>query len=494
MDLRRRISYQWQMFILMAVSVWLLILGMGYWQYRTEINNRKAAIYRQLGQINDRIVYAFDRNHDLRPYIDFLGNYFTASDKPNFYGSNISNIELADTINSSIFDKLRVSVYVDGQLVHNVGEVILPESGEVTNGKTDDENFYFRSNEQLLRGHKIQIFTVLPYDENINRAVLPNRKIWLAILALALAMTVAAYFMSQYFGKNIKILRLFAERAATDPNFIPSMDYPHDELGEISRQIIHMYNERSKTVLKLKREHKVALQAIEDKGRMKRQLTNNINHELKTPIGVVKGYLDTIIDNPDMDARSRDHFLLKAREHINRLVNLIADISAITRLEEGSGMISTEELNYHDVVYSIASDIEESGAAGHLEFVYDVPMECMVVGNYNLLSGMLINLVKNATLYSKGTECGVKLTGEDDKFYYFKFFDNGIGVGEEHLPHLFERFYRVDNGRSRKSGGTGLGLPIVQNTILAHGGTIDVRNAADGGLEFLYSLPKAVHA
>ncbi|MDE6131561.1 MAG: HAMP domain-containing histidine kinase, partial [Muribaculaceae bacterium] len=204
----------------------------------------------------------------------------------------------------------------------------------------------------------------------------------------------------------------------------------------------------------------------------------------------IKGYLDTIIENPDMEASSREHFQLKAREHINRLVNLITDVSAITRLEEGAGMISTEEMDYHDVVYNIASDVEESGAAGNLEFSYDVPLDCMVVGNYNLLSGMLINLVKNASSYSKGTECGVKLLREDEKFYYFSFYDNGIGVGEEHIPHLFERFYRVDSGRSRKAGGTGLGLPIVQSTILAHGGSIEIHNREGGGLEFIYSLPK----
>ena len=268
------------------------------------------------------------------------------------------------------------------------------------------------------------------------------------------------------------------------------MDYPHDELGEISRQIIHMYNERSKTVLKLKREHKVALHAMEEKARMKRQLTNNINHELKTPIGVIKGYLDTIIENPDMDPASRTHFQLKAREHVNRLVNLITDVSAITRLEEGTGMISTEELDFHDTVYTLANDIEESGSLGEMTFNFDVPFECKIQGNYNLLTGMIINLVKNAAAYSKGTECNLSCTGEDDNFYYFLFRDNGTGVGEEHLPHIFERFYRIDSGRSRKAGGTGLGLPIVQNTVLAHGGKITVENCPGGGLGFRFSLPK----
>ncbi len=489
MDLRRRISYQWQMFILMVVAVWALIFGMAYWQYNNERQYRKQLIDNQLNVISDRIIYAYERNTDIRPFIEFIGNYFMNNDMPN-----------------STFDKLRVSVYENGRLIQNVGEVVQLSDEETargsgyTNTPDIDENsaellkngsFYYQAPTDTIRGNVLKIYTVLPADDDVNKATLPNKSIWFIVFGVAIAMTVGAYYLSRYFGRNIKILRLFAERAATDPNFIPSMDYPHDELGEISRQIIHMYNERSKTLLKLKREHKVALHAMEEKARMKRQLTNNINHELKTPIGVIKGYLDTIIENPDMDPSAREHFQLKAREHINRLVNLITDVSAITRLEEGAGLISTEEINYHDVVYSIASDVEESGAAGNMEFNYDVPLDCMVIGNYNLLSGMLINLVKNAAAYCKGTECGVSMVDEDEKFYYFVFYDNGIGVGPEHLPHLFERFYRIDSGRSRKAGGTGLGLPIVQNTILAHGGKIEVRNREGGGLEFFYSLPKA---
>ena len=125
-----------------------------------------------------------------------------------------------------------------------------------------------------------------------------------------------------------------------------------------------------------------------------------------------------------------------------------------------------------------------------MEFRYDIPLDCKVMGNYNLLLGMILNLAKNAGAYSKGTFCELVLTGQDEKFYHFEFRDNGTGVGEEHLPHLFDRFYRIDSGRTRKAGGTGLGLPIVQNTVLAHGGTIEVTNGVLGGLCFKFTLPK----
>ncbi len=191
-----------------------------------------------------------------------------------------------------------------------------------------------------------------------------------------------------------------------------------------------------------------------------------------------------------MDDCSRTHFLRKASEHVDRLVNLIADVSAITRLEEGGELISTEELDFHDIAYTIANDLKETGVLGSMTFRYEIPLDCKVMGNYNLLSGMILNLAKNAGAYSKGTYCELALTGEDDRFYFFEFCDDGNGVGEEHLPHLFDRFYRIDSGRTRKAGGTGLGLPIVQNTVLAHGGTIEVSNRAQGGLCFKFTLPK----
>lgn len=492
---KRRISYQWQMFIPLISTLWLLIFGMALWQIHNEREYRLSTLREQLSLINERIKSYYETETNPLDFLRFLSNYYQEN---------------------PIYDRIRISVYEDNKLIYNVGNVIHIPSESITDDadlNSEDSNYghdvsdesYMEQSAQAL-GHnnffykptvsengRLKIFTVLPYDSDINAASLPNSNIWIIVFTVAIMLTIIAYYSTRYFSRNIKILRTIADQAATDPNFnfMPAMDYPHDELGDISRQIIHLYNERSKIMLKLQREHRIAMHAIEEKARIKRQLTNNINHELKTPIGVIKGYLDTIIANPDMNPSSRDHFISKALEHTNRLANLITDVSAITRLEDGSSLINTEELDYHDVVYTVMNDLKESDALGGMEFVYDVQTECYIMGNNSLLIGMLINLAKNAALYSKGTECGVKQIGEDDKFYKFVFYDNGVGVSEEHLPHLFERFYRVDSGRSRKTGGTGLGLPIVKNTIVAHGGKIEVHNNPNGGLEFVYTLPKA---
>ncbi len=483
MDLKRRISYQWQLFIPLVAALWIVIFGMTYWQFYNERVYRKNQLDAQLELVNKRIVAAYETDIDPIQFVDFVCRYYR--DNP-------------------LYDLLRVSVYQDGELQRSWGEPIglsdserareqgltrTPEMDRMPEDASTDDKYFFYKVEHSDDG-RVAVYTALPFDNDILGAALPSYSMFLIMIIIGVSMTILAYISTRYFGRNIAILRTVAQRAATDPNFIPAMDYPHDELGDISRQIIFMYNQRSQAMQRQKREHAIALHAIEEKARAKRQLTNNINHELRTPIGVIKGYLDTILENPDMDEASRTHFLRKAQEHVDRLVNLIADVSAITRLEEGGELISTEELDYHDVAYTISSDLEESGALGKMSFNFDIPLDCKINGNYNLLSGMIINLCKNAAAYSKGDLCELILTGEDEKYYHFEFRDNGVGVGEEHLPHLFERFYRIDSGRSRKAGGTGLGLPIVQNTVIAHGGTITVENGELGGLAFKFSLPK----
>ncbi len=224
--------------------------------------------------------------------------------------------------------------------------------------------------------------------------------------------------------------------------------------------------------------------------RMTKQLTNNINHELKTPVGVIKGYLDTLAEHPEMDEVARKRFLDKAREHMDRLCSMLNDLSSMTRLEDGGAGVMREKVDFSELVQNLSMELKNIQLNNGVQFVYNLPPGCFVLGNYNLLYAMIINLVRNADFHSHGTECGIKLLSENNREYRFSFYDNGTGVGEEHLPHLFERFYRIDKGRSRKVGGTGLGLPIVKNTINVMGGTINVKNRAEGGLEFVFTLPK----
>lgn len=468
--------------------MWLVLLAMGIWTFHNNYQYKLNRAYDQLSLVNERILkFYYDGASDnvIRPYLEFVYNYYRDSPE---------------------FDKIRITVYEDGQMRYTYGEPIqltdqeiaqdaglttspgVPLPAEMDQNQDEGDYFYYRATPST--DGRLIVITVLPFDQDIRAAVTPSIKVFVALFIVAIIITILTFFASRHFTRNIRLLRSVAEKAASDPNFIPAVDFPHDELGDINRQIVHIFNERGQAMKRQKREHAVAMHAIEEKAKAKRQMSSNINHELRTPIGVIKGYLDTILENPDMDADTRYHFIAKAQQHANRLVSLIADVSAITRLEDGGELISTEELDFHDVAFTISNDLEESGILGDMVFNFDVPLDCKIMGNYNLLNGMIMNLCRNSAAYSKGTLCELLCVDQDDKFYYFVFRDNGVGVANEHLPHLFERFYRVDSGRARKAGGTGLGLPIVQSTIIAHGGTITVENRPTGGLSFRFSLPK----
>ena len=289
-------------------------------------------------------------------------------------------------------------------------------------------------------------------------------------------------------ARNVTLLREFATRAATDREFIPMGDFPSDEIGDISRQVVAIYNSRMQANVRREREHVIALKAIEEKNTMRRVLTNNISHELKTPIGIVRSYLEMIASNPDMSAEERAHFLGKAQANVERLVSMMNDLSTMTRLEESNKKIPISDIDFHDLVFTLVEDLKQGDVLNSMDFLYNIPLDCHVYGNGELLIGVLTNLVRNSVAYSQGTQVGVKMIGRNDNFYTFSFYDNGVGVGEEHLVHLFERFYRIDTGRSRKVGGTGLGLPIVKSSINTMGGSITVRNREGGGLEFVFTL------
>lgn len=483
------------MFIPFIVSLWVMLLGFAVFQYSTMRAYQVDVLRGKLAQVSARVIDAYENDIDPSSYLNFITRYFR--DDP-------------------AYESLRVTIYKDGQRLQSFGPPIALNREEYTRtggftlsplaekkhtgkarlGDEDRDTYY---SVQTSKDGRLLVYSMVPVFRlsSIASSSMPGNVTLIALAVVVITLSIFAYFSTRYFGRNVENLHLLAETTVDNREKIENMKFSHDELGDISRRIVELYNERIDQAKRIEHEHEVALHAIEERAKNKRQLTNNINHELRTPIGVIKGYLDTIIDNPDMDAESRSHFLRKAREHVNRLVNLIADVSAITRLEEGGDMINTEPLNFHDLVYSVANDLRESGDLKDMKFTFDVPMDCMVMGNHNLLTGVLINLAKNSANYSKGHECRLEMTGEDDKFYRFAFYDDGVGVGEEHIPHLFERFYRVDSGRARKAGGTGLGLPIVYNTIVVHGGTIEVlnRKSEDGvsGLEFRFSLQKVVN-
>ena len=229
----------------------------------------------------------------------------------------------------------------------------------------------------------------------------------------------------------------------------------------------------------------------EEQIRLKRQLTQNIAHELKTPVSSIQGYLETIVSNENLPREKMTLFLERCYAQSNRLARLLRDISVLTRMDEAANMIDMEKVDISVLVANIVNEVSLELEEKHITVVNSLRPRIQLKGNYSLLYSIFRNLMDNAIAYA-GTNIRINIScfREDENYYYFSFADTGVGVAPEHLNRLFERFYRIDKGRSRKLGGTGLGLAIVKNAVLIHGGTISAKNNQGGGLEFVFTLAK----
>ncbi|MCQ2350831.1 MAG: HAMP domain-containing histidine kinase [Paludibacteraceae bacterium] len=229
----------------------------------------------------------------------------------------------------------------------------------------------------------------------------------------------------------------------------------------------------------------------EEQAQLKRQLTQNISHELKTPVASIQGYMETLLANPDIDKEKKDFYIKRCYTQAQRLTNLLQDISTINKLDEAPELYVGEELDLSVIIDNVFKDLALIIDEKKFTVIKNIPEKLMITGNATLLYSIFRNLMDNCLAYAgENITVNVNCYRSDNDFLYFSFSDNGTGVDEEHLDRLFDRFYRVDNGRSRKAGGTGLGLSIVKNAVLFHGGRITAKNHQGGGLEFLFTLKK----
>ena len=229
----------------------------------------------------------------------------------------------------------------------------------------------------------------------------------------------------------------------------------------------------------------------EEESRLKRQLTQNISHELKTPVSSIQGYLETILSNPEIAPDKLRFFLERCYSQSTRLTLLLRDISVLNRLEEASNMFDLTEVNLNQLISGILAEcsreIEEKKAKTEVK----LPAKTVMEGNQSLLYSIFRNLLDNALAYAgENIKITINCYKEDSKYYYFSFSDNGVGIPAEHINRIFERFYRVDKGRSRKIGGTGLGLSIVKNSVHFHKGQISAKSSPGKGVTFFFTLKK----
>lgn len=224
---------------------------------------------------------------------------------------------------------------------------------------------------------------------------------------------------------------------------------------------------------------------------LKRQLTQNIAHELKTPVSSIQGYLETMVNNKNLPEEKMNTFVERCYAQSNRLSRLLRDISVLTRMDEAANMIDMEKVNIKLLVDNIVNEVSLDLEDKQIIVSNQLTTNIEISGNHSLLYSIFRNLMDNAIAYAgTGIHISINCFREDDNYFYFSFADTGTGVSQEHLSRLFERFYRVDKGRSRKIGGTGLGLAIVKNAVIIHGGAISAKNNQKGGLEFIFTLSK----
>ena len=350
------------------------------------------------------------------------------------------------------------------------------------NSKTLKGDFFYSAT--CFPKDSLIIRSALPYTSDLSKSLKADQHyIWFAV-ATMLWLTIILYRFTRRLGDNIQRLRTFASRADHGESLDTEdlVGFPSDELGEIAERIIKIYKRLQTT--------------RQEQDILKRQLTQNIAHELKTPVASIQGYLETILDNPNINDSMREQFLKRCYAQSQRLTSLLQDISTLNRMDDAPDMIGTEDVNISEIVANIQKETALQLQQKQMSFVNKLPNDVMVKGSPSLIYSVFRNLTDNAIAYA-GTGTTITLTAQpieniDEEMkspkWQFTFSDNGVGVPVEHLPRLFERFYRVDKGRSRKMGGTGLGLAIVKNAVLLHGGTIRVVNNFNGGLRFDFTL------
>lgn len=486
---KRSFSLFWKLFLPQVSLLWIIIGLLVWYTISNEQEIRRSIYENQLRNVNATIIDAYEHGMNLQETLDFIKDY----------NSNT----LLNDVRVTVYNENNEPVAMTGMqiVLEDTDHKSIPEfelaaeTGEATNirpnliGLTESMFSLMTSNDGEIR-----TIAAVPYTLSTVHALSYNSIIWAFVMMLGIIATMVVWIFSARVSRSVNTLHELAQRAAGGRDFTPgNIRLSHDEIGDVTREIIKLYIDKDHANKRLEHEHQVALRANEEKARIKRQTANNLNHEIKTPVGIIKGYIDTILSDPDMPEELRTNFLRKAQAHIDRLTQLLKDVSSITRLDEGASQVEVTDFDFHDLIYNIANDLAVSDIAGDLDFEWNIPFDTDVRGNYTLLNNAIINLVRNAAKYSKGTKISLDILDSDDQYYTFRFADNGTGVGEEHIPHLFERFYRVDEGRARKSGGAGLGLPIVKSTFEALKGSVIVRNALPHGLEFIFTLPKTSH-
>lgn len=476
-----KFSYPQRLFVWLLGYSLLLVACFVVFQYQREKDFKAEEIDKQLQLIN---IYILNE----------LGE-----------GRDVTDINLDEV---KPFDVIRVSVISgDGTVIYDNSLDSLPKtnhldrleirdalkngSGYAVRRHSESTGFYyFYSARKGDNGYIVR--TAVPYSVSFNTLLKADYGFLWTMGIITLVMCILGYFATRRVGLHIIRLNRFAENVENGALISDTEPFPRDELGEISNHIVRLYARLQQALADRDSEHRAALREQLDKERIKKQLTNNINHELKTPVASIRACVETLLAHRSLSEDKRVLFLQRCLANTDRLQRLLADVSLLTRMDDGSASIVKERINLTRLVEDVVDDRRIIAATKGMSIENHISHGIAMDGNQALLEAVFYNLIDNAIAYSGGTRITIELTNIDGGQAVLSLSDNGGGVPAEHLPRLFERFYRIDKGRSRAAGGTGLGLSIVKNAIHLHGGTVRVENIPTGGLAFTITLPAEV--
>src|SRR6056300_1759407 len=244
---------------------------------------------------------------------------------------------------------------------------------------------------------------------------------------------------------------------------------------------------------KFARGKKIEIESLKVQEEYRKDFLGNVAHEMKTPLFTIQGYILTLLDGAMQDKKVRKKYLERANKSVDRLLYIVKDLDTITRLESGSQKLHMQPMDIVELIESVFEMLEMKATKKDITLVFDKVYEdsVWVNGDAEKLEHVLSNLIENSIKYGHQggtTEVTIEELTEDKLI--IRVTDNGDGIAKEHLPRLFERFYRVDKSGSRKEGGSGLGLSIVKHIVEAHGERIYVESEPGVGSEFSFTLQK----
>ncbi len=315
----------------------------------------------------------------------------------------------------------------------------------------------------------------------------PAQLSWIIVIALPLVILIAGSFLFYYFMENfiyrkIKLIyKTIYDTKSTDDLKQSKPKIKKDIIDYAESEVIEWKKIKSKELKRRKQNEQ-----------FRKEFLGNVFHELKTPIFNIQGYLETLIDGGIKDENINFKFLKKANKNVGRMAEIVDDLQMISNLEDGSFALAQIKFDITQLVSDVLDqhDIRASKKSINLSIKEGCEESFLVFADREMIQQVLTNLVTNSIKYGKEggrTQVGIYDMNEN---ILIEVSDNGMGIEQEHLPRIFERFYRIDKDRSRSLGGSGLGLSIVKHIIEAHGQTVNVRSAPKVGTTFGFTLKK----